>query len=169
MTVITGHVFKQIFKNDTPKLLNAKKAIFDQVYVPLDVPRVGNILLQNRRKQTEGQTYMIKIAIIKQEQVSYVNRIVLETLKNRYPKLSRVLSRAKQLYTIKIKPDAKAFSFKTQWKNATAPQSKYELQKMEQMGVISHVEKATEWCEGKVWMVKKSGEPCIFFWSHKTL
>lgn len=61
MTVITGHVFKQIFKNDTPKLLNAKKAIFDQVYVPLDVPRVGNILLQNRRKQTEGQTYMIKI------------------------------------------------------------------------------------------------------------
>lgn len=52
MTVITGHVFKQIFENDTPKLLNAKNAIFDQVYVTLDVPRVGNVMLQKRRKET---------------------------------------------------------------------------------------------------------------------
>lgn len=60
MTVITGHVFKQIFKNDTPKLLNAKNAIFDQVYVTLDVPRVGNVMLQKRRKETQEQIYMIK-------------------------------------------------------------------------------------------------------------
>ena len=63
-------------------------------------------------------------------------------------------------YSIKLKPDAKPFALRT-IRNIPIPlqeATKKELQRMEQLGVISKVSEPTEWCAGMVVVPKESGK-----------
>lgn len=69
-----------------------------------------------------------------------------------YPKLCDGLGLVQKLYTIKLKPDAKSFSLKAP-RRVPLPhlgKVKEELERMEKLGFISHVEKPTDWCCGMV-------------------
>lgn len=77
--------------------------------------------------------------------------------------LSSGLDQEQQPYTIKLKPNAHQFSFKTprHIPLSLVVKVKKELLCMECIDVISHVEQATEWCAGMGVVTKKSGDPHI--------
>ena len=62
-------------------------------------------------------------------------------------------------YTIKLKPDAKPYSFFTARKIPIPLRDKvqHEFKQMESSGVISKVDQPTTWCSGMVVVQKKSG------------
>lgn len=86
-----------------------------------------------------------------------------ETVIKLYPKLYDGLGLVQKPYTIKLKPDAKPFSIKVPRRVPLPVFGKVkELEKMEQLGIISRVEKPTDWCCGIVVVPKKDKEKvCI--------
>ena len=63
-------------------------------------------------------------------------------------------------YTIKLKEDATPFALTTPQRVPIPLLSKVreELQRMENMGVITRIDEATEWCTGMVVIPKPSGK-----------
>ncbi|KAK7882125.1 hypothetical protein WMY93_028299 [Mugilogobius chulae] len=81
----------------------------------------------------------------------------MDTLKTTYPKLCNGLGEVRQTYHIKLKPDAVPYSLKTP-RRIPLPlmgKVKEELQRMEELGVITQVEEPTDWCAGMVVVPKK--------------
>ena len=66
-------------------------------------------------------------------------------------------------YEIRLKPDAKPHALFTA-RHVPIPlreKVRTELQRMEDLGVISKIDQPTPWCAGMVVVPKKSGEVCI--------
>ena len=84
----------------------------------------------------------------------------METLKSGYPKLCSGLGIVQQPYTIRLKPGAIPVSVKTPRRIPLPLVDKVrdDLQRMEALGVISQVEKPTDWCAGIVVMPKKDNK-----------
>ena len=82
-----------------------------------------------------------------------------ENLIAKYPELFKGLGTLKGEYHIKHKQEAKPFTLSTPRRVALPllPKVQAELQRMEQLGVITRVDKPTDWCAGMVVVPKPNG------------
>lgn len=92
--------------------------------------------------------------------VARMDMIEQETVRATYHKLCDGLGLAQKPCTIKLKPDAKSFSLKVPQRVPLPLMGKVkrELERMESLGIISHIEAPTEWCCGMVVAPKKNNE-----------
>ena len=84
---------------------------------------------------------------------------VNDDIPSQYPELFTGLGTFKGEYKIRLKPEAYPFALNTP-RNVPLPLRKKveeELERMEQLGVISKVSEPTEWCAGMVVVPKSSG------------
>ncbi len=98
-------------------------------------------------------------AILKLNLVARLDSVDANILKRMYPKLCLGLGMVRQPYTIKLKPNVTPFSLATP-RRVPLPflgKVKMELERMEQLGVITMVEEPTDWCLGMVPVPKKNG------------
>ena len=89
-------------------------------------------------------------------QIDTIQKGILDQL----PDLFTGLGTMKEMYTIKMKSNAKPYALYTP-RNVPLPlraKVQTELKRMENMGVISKVESLTPWCAGMVVVPKQSGE-----------
>ena len=77
-----------------------------------------------------------------------------------FPSVFQGLGRLKDKYAIKLRSDAKPFALTAPRRIALLllPKVKEELQRMEDLNVISKVEQSTEWCTGMVVVPKPNGQ-----------
>ena len=99
------------------------------------------------------------------ESLGLVSRVhTVEDLKlrytSKYPDLFKGLGKIPGEYHIHLKDDAKPFALSTPRRVALPlqPKVKKELQRMEQLGVISRVDDPTDWCAGMVVVPKSDGK-----------
>ena len=92
--------------------------------------------------------------------VSQIEQVHTKDIVNGFSHLFRGLGRLKDNYTIKLSKDAQPFSLTTPRRIALPllPKVKAELQRMEDLGVISKVKEPTEWCAGMVVVPKVNGK-----------
>ena len=78
----------------------------------------------------------------------------------KYPELFRGLGKIPGTHHIQLKDDAKPFALSSPRRVALPlqPKVKAELQRMEQLGVISKVDDPTDWCAGMVLVPKPDGK-----------
>ena len=81
-------------------------------------------------------------------------------VQEKYPELFTGLGKLGDDYEIKLRTDARPHALFTPRKVPLPLRNKVkaELEKMEQMGIISKIENPTEWCAGLVVVPKKSGD-----------
>lgn len=94
-----------------------------------------------------GRTASVRLNL-----VAIVDTIDQEAVRTTYPKLCNGLGLVQKPYTIRLKPDTKPFTLKVP-RRVPLPlmdKVKQELERMEKLGVISHIEAPTEWCCGMV-------------------
>ena len=87
----------------------------------------------------------------------------VDTVQEQYSELFSVLGKAEWEYTIKLKPGYVPFALSTP-RRVPLPlmeKVKKEFQRMENMGVISRVDKPTNWCSG---MVVVPMEVYVYVW-----
>lgn len=92
--------------------------------------------------------------------VQRVNAVQTETdVVKQFPKLFGGLGRLKEEYKIELQDDAKPCALTTPRHVAIPllPKVKAELERMEQMGVVSRVREPTDWCSGMVVVPKADG------------
>ena len=91
--------------------------------------------------------------------VSQVEQVQTTDTIDRFPQLFSGLGRLKERYKIKLRSDAKPFALSTPRRIAVPllPKVKAELQRMENLGVISKIDTPTEWCAGMVVVPKPNG------------
>ena len=82
------------------------------------------------------------------------------TLTEKFPKLFEGLGKLQGCYQIQLREDARPFSLSTPRRVAIPLLGlvKKELQRMEDLGVISKVQEPTEWCAGMVVVPKPNGK-----------
>ncbi|KAJ8332613.1 hypothetical protein SKAU_G00424020 [Synaphobranchus kaupii] len=168
VTVMPEQVYREIAQGSTRSLTPGKKALVGPG-TPLTVVGVAREVLQCGDRSTTEDIYVLKHlkvallsrpASVRLRLVARVDSIDLETVKQIYPKLCRGLGLIQQKYTIKLNPDTKPVSLKVP-RRVPLPlmgKVKKELERIEQLGVISCIEEPTEWCSGMVVAPKKSGE-----------
>lgn len=167
VTVIPEQVYKQICGGANSSLAPGNKALFGPGHVPLSVVGIAREALYCGDKHTTEDLYVVKHlntallsrpASVNLRLVARIDSIDLDSVKQTYPKLCDGLGLVQQPYTIKLRPDAKPVSLKVP-RRVPLPlmgKVKQELQRMEQLGVISRIEEPTEWCSGMVVAPKKS-------------
>ncbi|KAJ8364759.1 hypothetical protein SKAU_G00135900 [Synaphobranchus kaupii] len=144
VTVMPEQVYREIAQGSTRSLTPGKKALFGPGLTPLTVLGLAREVLQCGDRSTTEDIYVLK----------HLKAVLL----------SRPASVRLRLNTAKVhkklKPDTKAVSLKVP-RRVPLPlmgKVKKELERMEQLGVISRIEEPTEWCSGMVVAPKKSGE-----------
>ena len=92
--------------------------------------------------------------------VSIVNTVADQRLPYMHPDLFQGLGKIPGKYHIQLKEDAQPFALSTPRRVALSlqPKVKSELQRMEQLGVISKVNEPTDWCAGMVVVPKQDGK-----------
>ena len=92
--------------------------------------------------------------------VALVESIQKETVIEQFPLVFKGLGRLKDSYKIEVKKDATPFALTTPRRVPIPllPKVKEELQRMERMGVISHIEEPSDWCAGMVVVPKHNGK-----------
>ena len=175
VTVISEEIDK---RSGLEKLRKATKKLFGPSQAKLSVTGVvtGNLMTENA-KQTQQDIYVIanlkepllgkpaiealnliqKVASI-QSDLSY-NGIEAEAKAN-HPRLFKGLGELKGEFKITLKPDSTPFALTTPCRVALPLMSKVkaELERMENLGVISKVDIPTDWCAGMVVVPKPDGK-----------
>ena len=85
--------------------------------------------------------------------------IATHPIRDRFAKVFTGLGNPGEEYEIQLKSDAQPYALYTP-RNVPLPlrsKVKAELERMQKIGVISPVDKPTEWCAGMVIVLKKSG------------
>ncbi len=97
--------------------------------------------------------------------IDTVNLDSLESVKRQFSELFQGLGKMQGEYEISLKPDAKPFSLSTPRRIPLPLMSKvkYELEDMDNQGVITRVEQPTDWCAGMVVVPKPSGAVRILY------
>ncbi len=92
--------------------------------------------------------------------VSLVEPVLEGNIAKQFPKLFQGLGKLEDNYTIKLCDDSQPFALTTPRRVAIPllPKVKAELQRMEDLGVISKVQEATDWCAGMVVVPKPNGK-----------
>ncbi|KAK7878780.1 hypothetical protein WMY93_030940 [Mugilogobius chulae] len=165
VTAISEQTFKD-FKEPNEQLQKAEKPLYGPGGTALTVlgSTTENIFYCDR--STTEKIYVVRnlrvallsrTASVRLKLIARMDSIDQETVKKAYPRLCDGLGLVHKPYTIKLKPDAKPFSLKVP-RRVPLPlmgKVKKELERMEQLGVISRVEEPTEWCCGMVVAPKK--------------
>ena len=124
--------------------------------------------LQWRDATTQRDVYVIhglrrallgKPAIEVLRVVTLVEPILKEEVEKEFQDLFEGLGRLQDNYQIKLRDDAQPFALTTPRRVAIPllPKVKAELQRMEDLGVISRIDEPTEWCAGMVVVPKPNG------------
>ena len=135
---------------------------------PLHVCGMISAKLQWKDNETRQKVYVVrgfrtallgKPAIEALGVVTLVQPILKEDVEKEFSDLFEGLGRLRDNYQIKLKEGAQPFSLTTPRRVAVPllPKVKAELQRMENMDVISKIEKPTEWCAGMVVVPKPNG------------
>ena len=102
--------------------------------------------------------------------VQRVNAVQTETdVVREFPKLLGGLGRLEEEYKIVLRDDARSYALSTPRRIAIPllpTKVKAELERMEQMGVVSHVHEPTEWCSEMVVVPMADGRVCVFLPVH---
>ena len=179
VTAVSQTDMNRIFSGtQQPVLQKAERPLLGPGRIPLDVSGFVRLQLRSGVKQTMQKVYVVKHlstpllgfpAITALGLLKRVDSIDLDTLKSTYPRLCSGLGEVKRAYHIKLKPNAVPFSLKTP-RRIPLPlvgKVKEELQRMEELGVISRVEEPTDWCAGMVVVPKKNSSRlrlCGLYW-----
>ncbi|XP_042072880.1 uncharacterized protein K02A2.6-like [Haplochromis burtoni] len=168
VTVIADSDLSKIFANEhRPVLQQPEKPLLGPGKTPLDVAGFTKLQLNYGAKQTTEKVYVVRNlstpllglpAITALGLLVRVDAVSMDTLKTTYPKLCNGLGKVQRAYHIKLKPNAVPYSLKTP-RRLPLPlmgRVKEELQRMEELGVITRVEEPTDWCAGMVVVPKKN-------------
>ena len=92
--------------------------------------------------------------------VSMVDQVKSGSVIEQFPELFTGLGRLKDDYKIELKSDAVPYALTTPRRVPLPllPKVKAELQRMEEMGVISKIDTPTKWCAGMVVVPKPNGK-----------
>ena len=123
---------------------------------------------------SDGRSSPQEIYVIKDLRHALLGRPAIEALRivakvwqvqksdmlKKYAKVFKGLGRLKDSYVIKLRENASPFALTTPRRVAMplVAKVKEELQRMEQMGVITRVDEPTEWCAGMVVVPKPNGK-----------
>lgn len=168
VTAIAESDLSKVFtKVKMPVLQQPEKPLLGPGRTPLDVAGFTKLQLKYKAQQTTEKVYVVKNlstpllglpAISALGLLVRVNAVSMDTLKTTYPKLCDGLGEVQHPYHIKLKPNAVPYSLKTP-RRIPIPlmgKVKEELQRMEELGVITRVEEPTDWCAGMVVVPKKN-------------
>ena len=116
-------------------------------------------VIRNLRRALLG-----KPAIEALKVVALVEPIQEEEIVKQYPELFKGLGKLKDNYVIRLREDATPFALTTTRRVPIPllPKVKEELQRMENMGVITRIEEPTDWCAGMVVVPKQNGKVRIY-------
>lgn len=156
VTLVPEQVYRQICGGAVGCLTPEKKALYGPGQVPLSKVGVPREVLHCGDKHTTEDLYIVKHlntallsrrASVNLRLVVRVDSIDLDSVKQNYPKLCDGLGLVQELYTIRLRPHAMTVSLKVP-RRVPLPlmgKVKQELQRMEQLGVISRIVQPTEW------------------------
>ncbi|KAL4008446.1 hypothetical protein ACER0C_002298 [Sarotherodon galilaeus] len=165
VTVIADSDLSKIFANKHRPVL--QQPLLGPGKTPLDVAGFTKLQLNYRAKQTTEKVYVVRNlstpllglpAITVLGLLVQVDAVSMDTLKTTYPTLCNGLGKVQWAYHIKLKPNAVPYSLKT-LRRLPLPlmgRVKEELQRMEELGVITRFEEPTDWCAGMVVVPKKN-------------
>jgi len=131
--------------------------------------RVQVRLSSNRGVTTDTEAYVITGAtsnllgrneIESLGLISIINSVSSDEVVTKFPSLFRGLGTLPETFTIQVKKDARPYCISVPRRIPVGlrDQVKNELKRMEDLGVISPVEKNTRWCAGIVVAPKKNGK-----------
>ncbi|XP_025755625.1 uncharacterized protein LOC112842686 [Oreochromis niloticus] len=166
VTVIADSDLSKIFANEhRPVLQQPEKPLLGPGKTPLDIAGFTKLQLNYGAKQTTEKVYVVRNlstallglpAITALGLLVRVDAVSMDTLTTTYPKLCNGLGKVQRAYHIKLKPNAVPYSLKTSLPLPLMGRVKEELQRMEELGVITRVEEPTDWCAGMVVVPKKN-------------
>ena len=155
VSVISDTTYKALAKK-TP-LKPATKSLTGHSSQPLDVRSHFTGTLQHGSCTFSEDIF---VAIESLRLVSRVNTVADQRLPYMHPDLFGPLGKIPGKYHIQVKDDAQLFALSTPRRVTLPlqPKVKSELQRMEQLGVISKVNEPTDWCAGMVVVPKQDGK-----------
>ncbi len=170
VSVISDTTYKALAKK-TP-LKPAKKSLTGPSSQPLDVCGQFTGALQHGCCTSSEDIFVVNNlqmsllgcpAINSLRLVSRVNSVADQRLPYMHPDLFQCLGKIPGKYQIQLKDTAQPFALSTPRRVALPlqPKVKSELQRMEELGVISKVDEPTDWCAGMVVVPKQDGKVCI--------
>ena len=112
-------------------------------------------VIRNLRRALLGKPALEALNI-----VALVEPIQEPDIYDRFPQVFKGLGKLSGSYTIKLKEGATPFALTTPRRVPIPllPKVKEELRRMENMGVITRIDEATDWCAGMVVVPKTSGK-----------
>ena len=165
VSVIPEYVFKKL---RNVKLVKADKILFGPGQKQLQVLGKLKCELKSKSAKSNEELYVVKglrnsllgrPAIQSLELLSKSDVKNVDTVQEQYSELFSGLGKTDWEYTIKLKPGYIPFALSTP-RRVPLPlmeKVKKELQRMQNMGVISRVDKPTNWCSGMVVVPKSDG------------
>lgn len=156
------------YSRDGPLTTTTKK-LYGPSNTLLQVAGELNCQLKSEKGATTQPVYVVDLlvrpllglpAIEALHLVERLNVVEEMNFKEKFPKVFTGLGRLEGDYTILIREDATPYALTTP-RRIPIPlvdKVKEELQRMEEIGVISRIERPLEWCAGMVPVVKPSGK-----------
>ena len=159
-----------------PSLSTSDKQLFGPARNPLQVLGQFKGHLSYQGRASTQQVFVVKglknnllglpaitalnlVARVDETSTSDTTTASADRIREKFPRVFQGLGNLGEEYEIKLKPDAKPYSLCTprHVPLPLRPKVAEELNKMEEMGVISKVIEPTPWCAGMVVVPKKSG------------
>lgn len=165
LSVVPEYVFKKL-KNI--KLVKADKILFGPGQKQLQVLGKFKCELKAKSAKSNQELYVVKglrNSLLGRPAIQSLGLLLksdvknVDTVQEQYSELFSGLGKTDWEYTIKLKPGNVPFALSTP-RRVPLPlmeKVKKELQRMENMGVISRVDKPTNWCSGMVVVPKSDG------------
>ena len=165
LSVVPEYVFKKL-KNI--KLVKADKILFGPGQKQLQVLGKFKCELKAKSAKSNQELYVVKglrNSLLGRRAIQSLGLLLksdvknVDTVQEQYSELFSGSGKTDWEYTIKLKPGNVPFALSTP-RRVPLPlmeKVKKELQRMENMGVISRVDKPTNWCSGMVVVPKSDG------------
>ena len=167
-TAVSESAWKQLNSDKKFQLASTTQQLCGPDQKPLDVLGTVTLTLTVKSKSCIQKVFAVRnlrnnllgLPAIKHLQMLPQLDTIQKVIPDQFPGLFTGLGTMKEMYTIKMKPNAKPYALYTP-RNVPLPlraKVQTELKRMENMGVISKVETPTLWCAGMVVVPKQSGE-----------
>ena len=170
VTAISGATHQHLGK---PKLSHPDKLLYGPSRQPLKVIGKFKGTFTHKGRQSHQQVYVVtglKTNLLGLPAITALNlaaRIdttahedIDKDIRKQFPMVFKGLENLGEEFIIKLKPEATPHALYTprHVPLPLRPQVEEELQRMESLGVISKVDKQTQWCAGMVVVPKKNGK-----------
>ena len=168
VTAMCESAWKQLNSGKKFQLTSTKQQLCGPDRKSLDVLGTVTLTLMVNGKSCTQRVFVVRnlqnnllgLPAIKLLQMLPQIDTIQKGIPDQFPDLFTGLGTMKEMYTIKMKSNAKPYALYTP-RNVPLPlraKVQTELKRMENMGVISKVESPTPWCAGMVVVPKQSGE-----------